>query len=82
VPDYLITTTIPTATVNIQNIDEKDPRKVASEKPAIRERIVRAKNEAAALKHVVADTITIARASIDDAMRLAGQGAKVETAAE
>jgi hypothetical protein len=46
----------------------------------VRERIVRAKNEAAALKHVVADTITIDRATIDDAMRLAGQGGKVEEA--
>lgn len=45
-----------------------------------RERIVRAKNEAAALKHVVADTITIARASIDDAIRLTKDGGTVETA--
>ena len=45
-----------------------------------RERIVRAKNETAALKHVVADTITIRRAVIDDAMRLSAQGGVVEVA--
>jgi hypothetical protein len=50
--------------------------------PAVRERIVRAKNEASALRHVVSDTITIDRASIDDAMRLATAGGKVETVAE
>lgn len=49
-------------------------------KPATRERIVRAKNEAGALRHVVADTITIDRATIDDAMRLAGNGGVVEIA--
>jgi hypothetical protein len=44
------------------------------------ERIVRAKNAAAALKHVVADTITLRAAAIDDAMRLANAGGKVEVA--
>lgn len=44
------------------------------------ERIVRAKNGASALKHVVADTITVRSAEIDDAMRLAGAGGKVEVA--
>lgn len=65
-PDYLICTTIP---------------EIGADKAtAIRERIVRAKNEAAALKFVVADTITIDRASIDDAMRLAKNGVEVEVA--
>jgi len=50
--------------------------------PAIRERLVRAKNQAAALKHVVADTIKVEPATIDDAMRIAGAGGKVEVAAE
>lgn len=44
------------------------------------ERIVRAKNSAAALRHVVADTITVRQAQIDDAMRLAAAGGKVEEA--
>jgi hypothetical protein len=35
------------------------------------ERIVRAKNSAGALRHVVADTISVRQAHIDDAMRLA-----------
>ncbi len=76
-PDYLITTTIPLDVIEGDGIEKQ--MKTA---PAKRERLVRAKNEAAALKHVVADTITIARASIDDAMRLAGAGARVEVAAE
>lgn len=49
--------------------------------PVTRERLVNAKNEAAAIKHVVADTLTIRRAGIDDAMRLAGT-TKVENAQE
>lgn len=49
--------------------------------PVVRERLVQARNEAAAIKHVVADTIQIRRAGIEDAMRLAGT-AKVEIAAE
>jgi hypothetical protein len=65
-PEYLVTCTIPNGSAEVHK----------------RERIVRAKNEAAALKYVVADTITITRAGIDDAMRLAGQGAKVEQAGE
>jgi len=67
-PDYLIRTTVPAADAT---------------KPAVqRERIVRAKNEAAAIKHVVSDTISVDRATVDDAMRLAPAGVKVETAAE
>jgi predicted GNAT family acetyltransferase len=74
VPDYLVTCTIPNAA----------PLGTPGGSAEVhqRERIVRAKNEAAALKHVVSDTITITRATIDDAMRLAGVGAKVEQAAE
>ena len=44
------------------------------------ERIIRAKNEAAAVKFVVSDTITVRRAFVDDAMRPAGQGGVVEKA--
>jgi hypothetical protein len=62
-PDYLITTILRSA-------DEATGVQ--------RQRIVRAKNEAAALKHVVADTITITRATLDDAMRLSGEGVKIE----
>lgn len=50
--------------------------------PVVRERLVRAKNEAQAIRHVVTDTLTIDRASIDDAVRLAQAGGKVEIAAE
>lgn len=73
-PDYLITCTIPNAA------PLGTPGGAAGDHK--RERLVRAKNEAAALRHVVSDTIKIERATIDDAMRLAGQGSKVETAAE
>lgn len=66
-PDYLLKTTVPTA----------DHAKTVQ-----RERIVRAKNEAAAIKHVVADTISVDRATVDDAMRLAPAGVKVEVATE
>ncbi len=55
---------------------------IPGETPTQRERIVRADNEAKALKHVVADTILVKRATIDDAMRLAGAGVKLEVAAE
>jgi hypothetical protein len=44
------------------------------------ERIVRAKNSAGALRHVVADTISVRQAHIDDAMRLAQAGGVVEEA--
>lgn len=36
--------------------------------PVVRERIIRAKNEAAAIKHVVLDSLTVARATLDDAI--------------
>lgn len=45
------------------------------------ERLVRAKNEAAAVKHVVTDTVTIDRATGDDYMRLSKAGVEIETAA-
>jgi hypothetical protein len=73
-PDYLITTTIPPNGSEFQGVQGADSAK--------RERLVRAKNEAAAIKHVVADTITVTRATIDDAMRLAQAGVKVETAGD
>lgn len=64
-PDYLITTKIPGNKLDADTT---------------RERIVRAKNQAQAIKHVLADTLTVTVAGIDDAMRLAGQGGKVEGA--
>lgn len=45
------------------------------------ERLVNAKNEAAALKYVVSDTITVSRATIADAVRLGAEGVEVESAA-
>lgn len=53
----------------------------AAEKPIVTERIVRAKNEAAAVKHVVTDTIAVDRPSGDDYMRLAKLGVEIENAA-
>ncbi len=49
-------------------------------KPVVIERIVRASNKARAIAHVVADTLTVDVASIDDAMRIAAAGGKVEVA--
>lgn len=46
--------------------------------PPKQERIIRAKNEAAAIRHVVSDTITIERLRVDDAMRLATNGVTLE----
>lgn len=45
-----------------------------------RTRIVRAKNRAQAIAHVVADSIKVDTATIDDAMRLAAAGGQVEQA--
>jgi hypothetical protein len=45
-------------------------------------RLVRAKNQAQALKHVVADTITIDAATTEDVMSVAAAGGALETAAE
>lgn len=53
---------------------------VADAKPVVTERIVRAKNEARAISHVVSDTVTVERATIDDAMRLSKLGVEVENA--
>jgi hypothetical protein len=71
-PDYLISITIPGDGLHGENRDQ----------PTTRERIVRAKNQAQALKHVLTDTITIEAASIDDAMRIGAAGGTVEIAAE
>jgi hypothetical protein len=43
-------------------------------------RLVRAANNAQALRHVALDTLTAEVASQDDLVRLVGQGAKVEEA--
>lgn len=58
-PDYLIKTIMPA-----RGDHPAEPAQYT------RERIVRAKNEAAAIKHVVADTITVGRATLDDAIRV------------
>lgn len=46
----------------------------------VRERLVSAKNEARAIDHVLADTVTIERASFDDVIRLTKAGIGLETA--
>lgn len=53
----------------------------AADNPAITERLVRAKNEARALSHVVSDTVGVDRASTDDIVRLTKAGVEIETAA-
>lgn len=68
-PDYLIKTILTAGPIE-------------DRKPIVVERIVRAKNEAQAIRHVVADTLTVERATTDDAFRLAAQGAKLEVAEE
>jgi hypothetical protein len=68
-PDYLITTALTAGPLE-------------DRKPIVVERLVRAKNQAQAIKHVVADTLTVAVAGIDDAMRIASAGGKVEIAKE
>jgi hypothetical protein len=47
-----------------------------------RERIVRAKNRAQAVNHVVGDSLKVDVASIDDAVRITQAGGKVEQASE
>jgi len=64
-PDYLVTVTVP-------------PNTNAEATPQRRERILRAKNEAAAIRHVVSDTISVERLRVDDAMRLATTGVTLE----
>ncbi len=46
------------------------------------ERLVRAKNEARAIAHVVKDTVTVERAKADDLIRLAKAGVEIEIASE
>ena len=47
---------------------------------SVTERLVRAKNEARALAHVVADTVKVERATMDDAIRLSKAGVELEQA--
>jgi hypothetical protein len=44
------------------------------------ERLIRAKNQAAAVAHVVKDTVVCSKATNDDLMRLAKAGVDVEVA--
>jgi hypothetical protein len=66
VPVYLITLKIPD--IGPDRID------------ALSERMVEAKNETAALKHVLADSVTVDRLSTADAVRLGAQGHEIEQA--
>ena len=66
-PDYLLTVT------TNRNQDQT--------LPVTTERLVRAKNEARAIAHVVKDTIAIDRASTDEIIRLTQAGVKIEVAA-
>lgn len=50
--------------------------------PAFTERLVEAKNQAQAIRHVTSDTITCEVVEIADAMRLAAAGVKLEKATE
>lgn len=77
-PDYLIKTTIPaTATIDSAKLGANSLTVEGSvQQAAVSERIVRAKNEAQAIRHVVADTLTVERATMDDAIRIG----KIETA--
>lgn len=52
-----------------------------ADKPETIERLVRAKNEASALKHVITDTVSVDKATGDDYMRLAKLGIEIENAA-
>ena len=45
-----------------------------------KERLVRAKNEARALAHVVKDTVTVERATTDEIIRLTQAGVPMEVA--
>lgn len=65
-PDYRIKLVVP--------IDSKDT--------LTKERMVRAKNEARAIAHVVKDTVTCERLNIDDAIRLGTQGVEIEVASD
>ena len=66
-PDYRITINVPVAT---------------DQQFATSERLVRAKNEARAIAHIVKDTVQIERASADDLIRLTKAGIEIEQAEE
>lgn len=72
-PDYLITSTLKIFKTTAP-LETPETCKV--------ERLVRAKNQASALKHVLADTITVESAGTEDAMRIAAAGGKLELAEE
>jgi len=59
-------------------VTTKAPAKDAA--PTTTERLVRAKNEARAVAHVVKDTVAIERASVDDVVRLTKAGVELELA--
>ena len=65
-PDYVLTVTT------------KAP--AADAKPLVIERLVRAKNQASAVGHVVSDTVTCKLAETDEIIRLAKAGVERETA--
>lgn len=44
------------------------------------ERLIRAKNQARALAHVVKDTLEVKVATIDDAIRMSKEGVEIEVA--
>lgn len=52
-----------------------------ADKPIVTERLVRAKNEARAIAHVVADTVSVDRVSADELIRLTKAGISMEQAA-
>lgn len=54
--------------------------KATVDQPIVTERLVRAKNEARAIAHIVKDTISIDRATVDDVVRLTKMGVEVEVA--
>lgn len=53
---------------------------IAGDHPTVRERVVEASNQAQAIRHVVSDTVTCEVASVQEAMKLAAQGVKLERA--
>lgn len=52
----------------------------ADAQPVITERLVRAPNQARAVSHVVADTVTVALAETEDIVRCAKNGVDLEKA--
>jgi hypothetical protein len=80
-PDYAVKVTTKLAeTVKVQRVGQAEPDNIQVAPPQIIERLVRAKNEARAIAHVVKDTISIDRASTDDVIRLTQAGVKMEQA--